>query len=54
MKFTEEWVMWMTKHVCVKNDVYKLFKEGWNCIQDEDRPGRQAHNGEHTWNGGFS
>ena len=31
----------------------KLFKEGLNSIQDEDRPGKSTMF-EHTWNDGFS
>ena len=43
VKFPEECVMCSEKYVFVVKNVYKsaeLFKEGRNCIQDIDRPGR--------------
>ena len=45
VKFTEECVICTEKHVLVKENIYKwvkLFKEGLNNIQDEDRPGRST------------
>ena len=50
VKFTEESVMCMKRHILAKKIVYewaKLFEDR-NSIQYEDRPDKQAHNGEHT------